>query len=528
MSRPKGSKNKSTILKEKETEQQPFIDSETKKQYNTYDEYISNYVEGFIARLYNQGILKTIDINTLQNWFANPDTYINEINNLLQYYFIVNGDIFQLYDLVSALPTLNYKIDIFDRTVKNEKYISTCITALNSVKHRQLTRDILSQTISEGTLVGMWLGDKDNPYFFIFDDLKYVFPSYRLYGQWIAELDLEWLRKMKDDERQIYFNNLSPYVTEDKYNKYLNNSFDKKYRYIELPTDRTAVIRTHTTKRNQRLGLPWGTQAIFDMQHKQKLKDLETSVANKIINAISVVKFQGKDESGTKINENKQKKVFSKVKQALEQNSQNGITVIAIPDFASFEFPKFETGDDVLDPKKYTTSDNDISAATGVSYALTNGTGSNFSSAKLNLQTLYRKIGVILEVIEDEVYQRLFNIVLPAGVSDSYHLTYDKAEPLTKKDKVDILSKLHFQEGFSLKAVIDQLEDTEWNSYIEQSLYEQENMKLPEKIKPYTSAYTNTGDPNNPGGAPTVDDPDNPNTISSKTTGGNDSPDAKV
>ena len=160
---------------------------------------------------------------------------------------------------------------------------------------------------------------------------------------------------------------------------------------------------------------------------------------------------------------------------------------------------------------------NDILASFGISSALLNGSGANFASAKLNLEIFYKRISVLLEEIDVEVYGRLFNLILPTNQKDNFVMNYDKEPPISNKEKIDILMKLHAQEGFSLKAVLDSLNGVDFDEYISQSIFEQDELKLPEKIQPYASAYTATDYKN---GRPSVDNPTNENSEKAK---GNDS-----
>lgn len=86
-----------------------------------------------------------------------------------------------------------------------------------------------------------------------------------------------------------------------------------------------------------------------------------------------------------------------------------------------------------------------------------------------------------MEDIEQEVYQKLFNLVLPAAQKDNYYMNYDKDKPLTLKEKMDILIKLN-DKGWSIKHVVDNLAGVSWESYLEQTLYETEELKLQEKL----------------------------------------------
>ncbi|NFH40690.1 hypothetical protein [Clostridium sporogenes] len=519
MGRTKGSKNRNTLELEK---LQQRID-ELEKQNCTYDEVLETFSEGFVMDLFDKDIIKTISYETLQTWFSNPDTYIQEINNLLNYYYISNGDIFQLYDLIFSLPKLNYKIKAFEKNENYEKDLVLINKFLqNKVNHKELTRDMLIQLISSGTVICTWIGKKE-PYLYIFDNLEYIYPYQRYKGKLQAVIDLSWLDNKSDEERESIINNLSPLITQKKYEEYLNNN-DKKL--VKLPIDKTIILRNHTLRRNQRLGLPSGTQTIFNILHKQKLKDLEVAIANKIIRAVALLKFKGKDDNDITVKESQKRKVYQSVKSALQKNSKNdgGITCLGIPDFASFEFPKIENGDKILDPKKYDSINFDSSTSIGISPVLTSGMLGNYASAKLNLDMLYTKIGVLLEQIE-EVYQQLFKIVL-GDRADNYRIIYDKDAPLTKKEKIDILMKLH-NEGYSVKHVVDLIDDVDYEEYIEQSTYEIEDLKLRDKIIPPKTSYTLT-DKGNEAGTPTQDDSTEESTIQDKTNGGNGTPRASI
>jgi hypothetical protein len=490
---------------------------------NDYKEYISSFADGFISKIFSQGIINEVDSEKLKEYFANPDEFQKEIEDLAQYYYISSAEIHQLFELIEALPTLNYKIDSFDKPKSNDKYIGIINKALHKVKHKRLTRDTLKQNATAGTLVGIWLGAKSNPYPYIFDDVKLVFPAFRRNGDWVCVVDMEYFSTMSDDYRKSQFDNLSPYIKETDFQNYKSDR--KKYKYKELPQDRTFVLRTGTLKRNQGLGTSWVTPGLYDVLHKKKLKDVERSIANKIINAVAVLTIghigtgdKNNDYSNMKLPKPVKQKVHSGVKSALEKNNSNGITVVSIPDFAKIEFPDVKT--DGLDGKKFEHINGDIQSAYGISGSILNGTGGNFATAKLNLDTIYKRIAVMLEDIEQEIYQKLINLILPSNQRDNYYMTYDKETPLTLKEKIDILSKLN-DKGWSIKHVVDNIAGVSWESYLEQTLYETEELKLQEKIKPYQSSFTMNGED---AGRPSEDNSDNENTIKSKTTDGNSTP----
>lgn len=477
------------------------VDIETEMEYSI-NQLASTFAEGFISNMFGDGIFKDVTAEQILKYLSEPDNYIRELENLSNYYYITSGEVFQLFDLTRILPTLNHKITVLDKTKNYEENLNVCNKILKKVKHKQLTRDIISQVISTGTLTGIWLGKSTKPYLYIFDRPDKVFPAYRLNGDWVVQVDMSWVAELNGDERDILFENLSPYLTKTHFNKYKSNP--KKNKYISLPQERSVCLRTHTLKRNQPFGVNWSTTGLFDIQHKKKLKDLEKAVANKIISAVAVLTIGNEKietQTNIKLNPALKKKVHAGVKAALEKKQSQGITVVSIPDFAKIEFPEMKS--DALEPEKFESINHDISSSYGISNALTNGTSTNNSAAKINLEVFYKRIAVLLEDIETEVYSKLFNLTLPEDVADDYVMEYDKEPPLTLKEKADFLLKLHVQEGFSLKAVIDNLSGVDFKDYYEQSIYEQEVLKLQDKIKPYQSSFTSA---ESNGGRPTVED----------------------
>ena len=477
----------------------------------------NNFADSFTTPIFNDGIMPTVKAEDLQKWMSNPEEYKKELEDLAAYYYITNSSIFQLYDLAEVLPTLNYKIDNDGVDNQPEESIPLIKKTMKKAKHKQLTRDIITQTIASGTLCGMWIGGKKNPYLFVFNELEYVFPAYIKNGEWVLWLDLSWFDGMTEFQREFMFENLSPHVTDKDYQAYKKDP--QTVRFIDLPTEYTVCIKTHTLYRNQRFGLPWGTQSFFDNIHKEKLKDLEKSISNKVINSVAVLKMGNENYTDMDIPVGKKNRTYRGVKTALTKNDSSGITVLGIPDWTSLDFPNIKT--DGLDPDKFESINNDLNTASNGVMNIINGK-SNYSTGKLSMEIMYRKIAVLLEQVEEQVYQKLINMILKKKYKDDYSIVYDKKAPLSAKEQLDVLGKLNASFGFSLKAVIDRIDGVDFEHYISETLHEQEELKFSERIRPYASSYTSSGD--GEGGAPTTEEIDNPSTEQTKTGDGNNNP----
>lgn len=479
------------------------LETDMELKMNDYNAFIETFIENFSTDIFSSGILNDIKPEDLQKYFRNPDKNVEILSNLTEYFYISTGEIHMLFELIEALPTLNYKIESFDQPASHDNYISLINKTLHKVKHKTLTRDVSKQTAADGTLTGIWLGDKNNLYPYIFDSPVYAFPAYRVNGEWVVQFDLSYLDKFKEYGRKIFFQNLSPYITEQHYKNYINDRTEDT-QYVSLPQERSFVINTHTLKRNQGLGTGWANSSLFDVLHKRKLKNVEQSIANKIINAIAILTI-GSDKNpeyaNLKLNKNAKKKIQAGVRKALEKSKDGNVPVVAIPEFSKLEFPDVKA--DGLDGKKFDHVNADIQSSVGLSSAIVNGSGSNSASGKINLDIFYKRLGVLLEGIETDMYQKMINLILPKKQKDNYYMVYDKSQPLTTKEQLDALSKLS-DRGWSIKHLVNKI-GLNFEQYLEQTLFETEKLDLQNRIKPYLSSYTATsGDSEN--GAPEKSD----------------------
>lgn len=490
----------------------------TKKQSEEiHDEFEPN---SFNMTRFNRGIIDEMTPEEIRDMLVNPSSKANQktLENIAMYYYLSNGDIFQQFDLTRVLPRLNYSVESLKINNKMDKFISETNKFMRKVNHKELTRDSISQLISTGTLCGIWLGEKGDLYPMIFNDLEYFFPAKRVQGKWVVWCDLSYFDNLSKLAREEMLDALDPYISMSDYENYLEDR--QGYRYIELPVERGFAIRTHTLRRNQKLGFPWVTTALYDIAHKKTLKDLEKAVSNKIINAIGVMTIGTGDKPNSSIKPEIKKKVYSKAKEALEKNEDDGISLISLPEWASIEFGKFDSSP--LDPKKFESINSDTANATGIARGLTNGEGS-YSTSKINLDIIYNKIAELLEMIETEIYNRAINL-LDDKEKDVYYIEYEKGTPLSTKEQLDTHVKL-ISLGYSISPLLNML-GLDSKEYVDRSIREIESWKIREKILPPLSTYTATGD--DKVGNPTKEDVTNENTIISKDNSNNMNPKANV
>lgn len=478
----------------------------------------------FSSGMYNDGVYSDVNIKTLHKWMNSPEEYKDKLSRYAMYQYLYNGDIRQMLDLMVNLSDLEFEIKTLKTNKKDDTYTLSIKRCLKQVNHKRLTRDILMQLLTTGTLVGLWVGrdttkSKEYPYLMIFDNLTYFYPYRRRGGKWTVACDLSYFDTISDTtERRLQIESLSPYITLADYDKYKRNGDIAKIK--ELPIERSVCLRVGVNKRNQRFGTSVVLPVLDDIKHKEKLRNLEKVASNKVIQSIATLTLGIHDSESTykKLGEKLTKSVFESVKRGLQNNEEGDSCVVGLPEWAKLEYPTIKT--DVLDPEKMTSINEDISNGTGISRTLTNGVGGNYAAAKLNLDIIYKKIGVILEDIETEVYTKMIQLILPNSVKDDYYLEYNKNAPLTNKERADIYYKL-VSLGYSLRPLIE-LIGKDFNEYIENSIYEIEELGLREKIAPPASSYTlsDSGD----SGRPQTTGETNESTISSKSNDGGNNP----
>lgn len=479
----------------------------------------------FCTDAYSSGTIKDVSEEQLQKYMANPERFNEQLRKYSMYKYITDGDIHKLVEYIRILPNLDYKIKTLGTRAKTNKYELVCRKMMRSVEHKQLTRDVLTQLALTGTIVGVIMGEPNSTtqplHCHIFDDLEYFFPGRRKNGRWTVWVDMSYFDQVLDLEDKLdLIESLSPFITIDDYKNYKENG--EKFRYIELPQERSICIRANTIKRNARLGIPMVTHAVFGVKHKERLRDLEKNIAGKVIRAVNVLTIGIKDsETSTykKLGEPLARSVFENVKKGLTDES-NDTPVVGLPEWASLDFKDANT--DGLESDKMENITEDISNSIGLPRE------STYATMKLYIDIMYDRIGELLENIENEVYNKLIALSLPKSIGSDYYMEYEKEYPLSQGEKIAVLEKL-VSMGYAITPLLEMigLNPTE---YINQSMYEIEELKLREKIVPPLTSYTMTEGAGSSGDSVLSSDSgsENSNTETSNGNNANDLPDASV
>lgn len=497
-------------------------------QLNAMEKFAYNYTtlygNLFADGLFRSGIIKDVTPEQLQRYFASPDTYQDVIYDIANYYYVINAEIHQLFDNIESLPRLNYTLSAFERDGIEDKNILKLKKALHTVDHKRLTRDILKQTASYGNVIGVWLGKGVDTYAYIFNDLCYIKNAYRtLKGKWQIIVDANFFYDKQKEEYLPMLKEFKPLMSDEDYNLLIKGDLKE----FPLPIERTINISTGKLNRNQFIGTSWITPVMFDVLHKRKLKDVEQTIANTILNAVAVLtlgSFEGKekDNSGGNLARDYNKippkligDIHARVKESIASGAKEGMSMVTLPNFAKLDFPKISS--DGLDGGKFNQTNSDITKGLGLSGTVMNGEGANYNSAKLNLEIFYTKLAVILEEVE-YAYQLMFDLVLPSKYKGNYYMRYAKDMPLPVKERIQHLKGL-YDKGWSARTYIEEL-GYDFDVLLAETR-EELAMEINKNLIPPPTSYTQPNDLEN-NGRPSVDDSDteSENTIRTRETQG--------
>lgn len=117
---------------------------------NDFETYTSTYATGFVSNLFSKGIINDVTAEQLKKYFSSPDEHQDDIEDLANYFYVSTAEIHQLFELIEALPILNFKIDSFENPDASESHIKTIKKVLHKNKHKRLTRDLMKQTATSG------------------------------------------------------------------------------------------------------------------------------------------------------------------------------------------------------------------------------------------------------------------------------------------------------------------------------------------------------------------------------------------
>lgn len=478
-------------------------------------DYITQYGSG--------ASLTDIKLSDLYRYLQNPYSYVKEIQKASKYLTNKHGIVKDVLRTVKSLPTLNYQLhwSSLDDIKKIKKYEQKVMDFLEEVDVIQFVRDGLYEVSEMGTIVVCM---RSNKYiqFLDLDDLRI---NKQRNGKWVVEYDLNTINTFKSiTDKLAIIESLPDEVTIQKFNLYRNKGED--YRYVEMKN--CDVISVDGT-RNFPFGLPLTLGAWTSLLQKEIINRVERSIADRMIKQVLILYASHIDKAGEKpVPKEVITAYFNEVSQLMQKKEQNGSNksnndtsgtgVIALPHFFDLKTLKIDTT--MLSKEIYEKVDNEVFANLGVSSALVYGGGnSDYSSAAMNSEKLFRYIFTILERFE-RIINTYISSILPKDLKCK--LYFDRSTIANKEKMIDKYKELYMQTGI-VQPWLESLLGVNYQYAISQAQYEKNVLGTDKFIYPPSNAYTQSGKSGN-AGRPEEDNPTNESTNKSRTAGGNNIP----
>jgi hypothetical protein len=351
-------------------------------------------------------------------------------------------------------------------------------------------------------------------------------------GKWVVKFDLETIKTSPIDDVKTIIESLPDEITLAKYNKY-KNSGNKKYRYIELANCDVVSINS---VRNYPWGIPYSIGAWASLIQKEIINRVERSVADRLIKEILLLVVgklnEDKNGVGTPVpkevityyfNEIKRlllKKESGSMSTAIANDNTGGIGLATLPDFFKLEPVKVNTT--MFTKELYQKINDDIFMGLGVSSTLLYGAGdsTNYSSAQINNEKIFRYIFGLLEQFE-ALINGYIKKLLPKDLSCVFF--FDKTTFLDRDKMIGHYKDFYLQTGI-FTPWAEAITGNNYYYSLSMARYEKEVLKIDDYLNPPVNPFTTGGNPDNEKGRPSEDNSDNPNTVKSKTNDGNNYP----
>lgn len=463
----------------------------------------------------SEAIYSSVSKQKLEEWMKNPVMYNPQLRALSMYWYSLKGIVARTYELYKNAHSLDSNLKINNPLGENYKDDLVKINKFDSaVNKKPVVRDIIFQTVAEGTTIGYLVGNGGNKFIQLLD-LKYYIPKKIVNGYWQVEVDLlkfsasyndkiynypyDYVMSVEDTKALSDLDN-QPYEIQQAYKLYASGQIPRQYL---IPINRTFVIK-NMSKQSERLGRPMATPIFADLLHKELIRNAEVAIIDRIMNMILVVKMGETGEKGFKPKKEQRTEMAKEVKKALTEGNIAGLKLVGIPYWADIEALKSDLT--LFDKQKYESIDNDIAVGLGVNGLLDASDSTSYANGQLTMSLFMTNVYSILEQIEENLFNYQYNLLVPQSTV-TVKREFNRTMVLDNKTKIEILSKL-IDKGGSVKYVLDTI-GVDFEEYLKAVKYEKDEVNINEVFIPFITSFTMTdGDSGRPS---TNDDPDNGN-----------------
>lgn len=459
--------------------------------------------------------------------------------------YSANGVYTNTVDYMTAMPTLD-KVIVTHGQSKRKKQANKekMISALHTIKHKEIVRDALFKGMIEGIA------------FYYFETTNRPLSNQKTMTDYDVEsiveinelginasvisLPVDYTRivGIKNSSYVIafnldYFDDCTGESLEKKLRKYPKEIRDAYHKRVDTVSnngnwvilDNTkTIVHKIRSKRDEKWGRPLVLAAISDILYGDYFTDTKRNVLDEINNRIVYETFpEGKEKGTSALTKNQQQSQHDAVKSAvMNKNNRGGISFFSVA--AGTKISSIDPANtDIFDDKYESNLDDRVALDMGIAASLLNGTGSgNYSSQENNLDLLSSQLFQWIEQIENEL-----NKCISANIiKDNCNWVECKYLPITNVNKTKMVGYakdlyLQGKGSLSLWASACGISSEVFFALLDQELEEDIENKYPVHQTSYTLSSKSNDDE---GGRPIKEDSTNPSTLQTRANGNNDMP----
>ena len=497
-----------------------------------------NYSTGFY---FDELLSMGVSIETIKLYIREPMKYNQQLRKISRQMYNLNGLYANVIDYMVAIPSLDVIVLPRINTKKNFKNRKVINHLMKKINHKLTTRDMLFNCLVDGMYVGILRDTKSQSNKKSFKDTDLISPD-KIEG--LSFKDNLMIQPLnKDYIKVIGFQNNDYVVAFDMsyFNQYKGNGLigviknypkefyegyktyqkDASKRWFVLDQSTTIVLKFKSSV-DEPYGRPLGIGALNDMVFDDEYIDSQR--ANLAENASTIrylIQPEGEKAGSCSLNKDQQTAQYENFRKAIHNHANNRrigktSTVVFAP---KTETGKLETDNSLLRDTLTDENIRRISTNLGFASSALNGSeGASYSSLQVNIDLILTQIFQLLEQVQWQ-YTKIFNHLI-GNKEDVIDIVYLKTSNLNKTKELENAKDLYVNTGGS-RLWYYAVATGDVDSYMSLMEYEKE-MNFAEKFPPHPTSYNIKGD--SEGGRPSNDDSDNPNTIKTKTNGGNDTP----
>ena len=511
-------------------------------------EYNSFHAIDVSTRCFGLDIFGLYTPESISAMIKSPMIYNQQLRKLSNRLYSSNGLYTQCVDYCTSMPTLDYVVIPKGKSkTKRKKNKALMESALNSMHHKEVVRDALFKSMIEG--IAFYYCEFTNA----LPDMKKTMTDFEVDGileinelginmsviplptdytkivgrknsSYVLAFDLRYFDGLSEEEQKRKLR-LYPQEIREGWSK-LQSSKTDMGNWLILDNSKTIVSKVRS-KMEEAWGRPLCLAAIKNILYSSYFQDTCRGALDEVNNRIIYQTFPpGKDASVSALTKAQQEAQHNAVKHAvMTKNERNSTSFFSVA--ANTKIDQIKADTSLLDEKNSSYIQDQIGIDLGFMANLLSGSGSgSYAAQQNNLQLLLSEILMWLEPITEE-FIKVINKNVIKDANNQVRLYYLPSSVITRNDFTTHMKELYLQGKGSLMAWIA---STGMNveAYLELMNAELEDdfeHKYPVHQTSYTASGKETG---NEGGRPTVENPTNESTISSKAIDGNNTPKPSV